>query len=136
MRFSEKNSGVRALGSQLPLRSSEHKLNYQEFYSLKNTLYCIMSFSNRVKLAYIKFLGTQGKKFDIGWDLIYSRNITCACNRPGFPIWLLYREIQYRWVQYWWGVGDHWICICVFQDIYGMFPQGKNQIVSWVQEKS
>lgn len=55
------NSDVRPLGSESPLRSSEHKLNYQEFYSLKNTLYCIMSFSNRVKLAYIKFLGTRGK---------------------------------------------------------------------------
>lgn len=61
VRFSELDSDVRPLWSKLPLRSSEHKSNYQEFYLLKNTLYCIMSFSNRVKLAYIKFLGTRGK---------------------------------------------------------------------------
>lgn len=140
VRFSELNSDVRPLGSELPLRSSEHKSNYQEFYSLKNTLYCIMSFSNRVKLAYIKFLGNRGKKFDIGWNLIYSRNITCACNRPGFPIWLLYTGFNIGRFN---SRGFHWICVCVFQDIYGMcfleikirlIPESRKAKYSWEQE--
>lgn len=78
VRFSELNSDVRPLGSKSPLRSSEHKLNYQEFYSLKNTLYRIMSFSNRVKLAYIKFLGTRGKNL-IKDGIWYTLEILHVC---------------------------------------------------------